>query len=183
MGLDARVYCDCLEKGLLRKPLPSGATVKAHDDGYPMVMLNGKKINEDHPDFGAFACVHEHRWLTSHRLGNVSLVGLLRAELSRHATMFPLILGKVVYSGSHGGDWIGPRDIPALKIELERLREFKCVGNVPIALLPRLFWQRLHIGRHHYTSAAEADRFMVEFRQSLTQLADAALSVGKPIVF
>jgi hypothetical protein len=183
MGLDACVYCDCLEKGRLRNPLPKNISIKVEKDGYPVVVRNGEEIWADHPGASDYACEHERRQLLHHRLGNISLVGLLRAELSREASGFPLILQKVVYNGTHAGDWLGLEQIPQLQVELERLGGFKCVGNAPPAFLSRFLWSKFRMGRYHYTSAKEANAYMQNFRTQMIELVEAALTVRKPISF
>jgi len=183
MGLDAQVYCDCLEKRVLRNPLPEDATVKVYEDGYPVVVLNGEEIHEDHPDWSDFACVHARRELVAHRIGNISLVGLLRAELRPTAERFPIITSKVIYNGCHAGDWLRLEEIRLLQKELEQLADFKCAGNLPTNPIARWMWTRFRVGRYHYTSATEADVCMKEFRAQMHELAETALKVGKPISF
>jgi hypothetical protein len=159
MSLDACVYCDCLERNLIRTPLPKDVSIKVEDDGYPIVVKNGQEIWEDHPDWNDFACEHQDRRLLHHRLGNISSIGLLRTELSRVASSFPIILEKVIYNGTHAGDWLALAQIPDLRIELHRLAEFNC------------------------TTSKEADVLMQEFRIQMNELVEAALKVGKPISF
>jgi hypothetical protein len=181
MGLDACVYCDCLEKRLLRNPLPASVTIEVDDDGYPVVVKGGQRIDNDHPDYVDFACVHELRKLVTHRLGNISLVGLLRSELSRTPDLFPVILKKVIYSGSHGGDRLNLSQIPALRAELQKLTAFKCVGSRKgLSLMTNL---KRVLGIGWYPTAESADKFLQEFRIQMIELADAAEKVGKPICF
>ncbi len=182
MGLDACVYCDCLEKGRVPDALEPGVSLQTEPDGSVVVMRNGKEIWENDPDFTKYDCGHEGRWLCRHRLGNISLIALLRAELGRGATVFPMLLQKVLYSGSHAGDFLEPAVIPALIAELEKVKSFKCQGNVPTRLLPRLLW-KLHLSPYHYVTAATADAFLQNFRVQMLELVDAALGVGKPIAF
>jgi hypothetical protein len=161
MGLDAFVYCDCYEKGRLREPPPSGVLLRVepdgwlgpeHDDGTLESGLAWDRWREQR------ACEHVSGILLHHRLGNIALVGLLRAELRRETDHFPILTAKVIYSGSHTGDFLAVETIPALQRELELLREFQC------------------------TTRESAD-FMSEFREQMSELATVALSVGKPISF
>src|ERR1044072_1370898 len=101
MGLDAYVYCDCLENGRQYKPLPRDVSIEVHPDGYAVAVKNRQEIREDHPEWNDFDCAHPRRALLHHRLGKISLIGLLRAELNRDPDRFPIILQKVIYSGSH----------------------------------------------------------------------------------
>jgi hypothetical protein len=161
MGLDAFVFCDCYEKGRLQEPPPAGVTLcvepdgalgREQDDGTLEADLAWDEWREQR------ACAHQGGILLRHRLGNISLVGLLRAELQREAERFPVLVTKVVYSGSHSGDYLRVEEIPALQREIELLREFRC-------------------------GSPKADAFMSEFRAQMSELAATALSIGKPIAF
>lgn len=161
MGLDAFVFCDCLEKGRLCNPPPSGTTVYVGPDG-----RRGIEVGTNLVEYGFErdqwleheACKHPAGILLHHRLGNIALIGILRAELNREAERFPILVTRVVYSGSHGGDFISIEMIPALQNEIESMAEFQC-------------------------SSREAARFMENFRAQMLELAATALSVGKPIAF
>jgi hypothetical protein len=59
--------------------------------------------------------------LVHRRIGNVSLVALLRAELEKSSQAFDLILSRVVCDGIHAGDFIATNDVIQLQFELERL--------------------------------------------------------------
>src|SRR4051812_36603442 len=104
MSLDAIVWCDCYEKGKLREPPPPGISLVVEPDG--------ALGYEESPaaDFNAWcewrqhACEHPVGTLLHRRLGNIGEIGLLRSELQREAGRFPLLLSKVLYSGSHSGD-------------------------------------------------------------------------------
>ena len=161
MGLDAFVFCDCYEKGRLREPPPGNVSVRVAEDGSLAREIDRNSLEDDlawdrwqH----CRACVHEGGVLLRHRLGNVSLIGNLRAELQRRPSHFPILLSKVIYSGSHGGDFLPVDSVPALRKELEALREFRC-------------------------KIRESDDFMACFRDQMLQLVAASLSVNKPIVF
>jgi hypothetical protein len=68
------------------------------------------------PDYDRLddACVALHL-----RIGNIAAVGYLSEEIEKHLeTGRSVILDKVLYSGSHCGDWIGPEFFPQLKAEL-----------------------------------------------------------------
>jgi hypothetical protein len=73
--------------------------------------------------------------LIDKHLGNIAHVGFLRQRvngLHNSALCFPIILQRVLYSGSHCGDEIGLLEIPTLMQELELLakldncEEVKC---------------------------------------------------------
>ena len=65
------------------------------------------------------ACEHPKGQLLHHRLGNISLIGSLRAELQRESVRFPILLGKVVHSGSHAGDYLPVGVVKNLQAELD----------------------------------------------------------------
>lgn len=180
MGLDAHVYCDCLEKGRIPQPMPNDAVVKIGADGFPLLERNGETVWDD------FECEHESRRLIHHRLGNIALVALLRRELNREASSYPILLDKVVYNGIHAGDCIGLEQIPRLQIELQRLATFKCVGDTPNPFrwprrLARVF--PFNLWCRDYSTAEESDQFMQYFRGQMVELAETAVRVGKPISF
>jgi hypothetical protein len=72
------------------------------------------------------ACEHEDGILVHHYIGNIALVGFLRNELQRASDQFPMILEKVLYNGTHCGDFIAVADLPRLRSEVVALREIHC---------------------------------------------------------
>ena len=186
MGLDACVYCDCLEKGRLGQPLPSDVALRIDADGYPSLERNGETIWEDSADWNDFACEHERRQLVHHRLGNIALVALLRWELNREASVYPILLGKVIYNGIHAGDYLELDQIPQVQVELQQLATFHCIGDAPKSFyisrfLPNIF--PFSLWKNYYSTAKESDRFMQNFRNQMLELVDAAIRIGKPISF
>ncbi len=161
MGLDACVYCDCYEKGKLREPPPVGVSLRVEADG-----SLGRERDEGTLEADLvwdrwveeLACEHPGGALLQNYLGNISLVGLLRSELQRKASRFPILLTKGFYSGSHTGDYLTVEEVLALQRELDALADFRC-------------------------STREADASMSEFRSQMSELVAASLSVMKPIVF
>ena len=161
MGLDARVYCDCYHKGRLREPPPPGVSLRVEPDGSLGRERDGGSIEADlvwNQWREHWACEHTGGVLLHHRLGNISLIGLLRGELQREPSRFPILLTKVIYNGSHAGDYLTVETIPALQREIELLGYFRC-------------------------STQKAERFISQFRAQLAELATTALSIGQPISF
>jgi hypothetical protein len=181
MSVDAFVYCDCLE--MARIALPGNVVIRVESDGYPTVLLDGGEIWEDHPDWHLFECPHTRHLLCHHRLGNIVLVGLLRAESTPFKSEYSLLCEKVIYNGSHAGDWLGRSTYPQLAVELEKLRTFNCAGNLPSGFVERFIWKKFRIGQYDYTSPLEAASFMQTFRHQMEELLEAATKVCKPIVF
>ena len=161
MSLDAFVFCDCYERGRLRAPPPVGVSLKVEsdgslgregDDGTLEADLAWDRWREQ------LACEHPGGMLLRYRLGNISLIGSLRSELQREPSRFPILFSKVLFSGSHAGDYIPFDLVPALQRELEGLADFRC-------------------------SARKTDAFMSEFRTQMSALVAASLAVSKPITF
>lgn len=159
MGLDALVYCNCFETGRLKKMPPDLSLVYVCDDG--SLDCN----SEDLEMLLAFEnwlqkrfCEHKEGLLVSHRIGNATHVSLLRAELENDAKKFPILLEEVLYSGTHTGDYLTKKEVLKLKKELKALADFATLSN-------------------------DSQAFVDEFREQMGELADAALSVNKPIAF
>ncbi len=159
MGLDAVVYCSCFEAGRLRTPPPHGVEVYVGDDG--SLDCRGE-CPEAALVFDAWcykeACDHENGVLLHRRLGNISLVGLLREELGHQAKAFPALLSKVLYSGTHCGDWLTAEEVRTVQMELGQLKKHCC-------------------------ESARAQELVDAFRQQMEELVACSLQVGKPIVF
>ncbi|MFT3766297.1 MAG: hypothetical protein QM820_12420 [Minicystis sp.] len=159
MGLDASVYCACFETGRLRSPPPAGVEVYVCEDG-SLDCRGGDQRSDLAFDAWLFskACDHENGTLLHHRIGNIALVSLLREELGRRAEIFPTILARVIYNGSHCGDWLTMGEVQAVQLELGCLRTHRC-GSV------------------------QAQDLVQTFRRQMEELAVCSLQVGKPISF
>jgi hypothetical protein len=159
MGLDATVYCNCFESGRLEESPPNSSSVYVAPDG----SLDCK--SEDLEALLVFdtwlresACEHKDGVLQHHYIGNLALVGLLREELKRESEKFPTLIEKILYSGTHAGDYLSLADVFDLQVELKALAEF--------------------------AASDEKKQVYVEgFRLQMQELIGAALSVGKPISF
>jgi hypothetical protein len=104
------------------------------------------------------ACEHERGILVHHHIGNIALVAALRAELQRMPDKFPLILSRVLYNGTHCGDFIAVGELPAVCAEVAALESFQV-------------WD------------LEMKSFIRAFERQMTELVRAALTIGKPIAF
>ncbi len=96
--------------------------------------------------------------LVSHRLGNVARIGLIRSLLAESAQDFRLLLTKVVYDGTHAGDWLAVSDVEQLGTEIHRLSTF-----------------------HAPDEAGEA--IVRQFERQMAELVAAATRTQKPIAF
>jgi hypothetical protein len=164
-----------------RITLPKNVVVRVESDGCPVVINDGIEIWEDHREWPLYECEHKHRMLCHRFLGNMALVGLLRAELTPFKADYPLLCEKVVYNGMHAGDWLGRATFSQLLAELRRLRSFQCAGNLPSSFVMRFVPPHIRSGR--YTAPSEADSMMQTFRRQMEELLEAATKVCKPIVF
>lgn len=157
MGLDATVYCNCFETGRL-KEAPPCQPVFVTDDG--SLYCRNEELDMllafDH--WRLNACEHLNGILLHHRIGNLGQVSYLRSELNREPEAFPVLLRKVVYNGSHAGDYLSAEDLADLAIELERLSRLVC-------------------------STPTNQEYVDQFHQQMTELVEVALRVGKPISF
>jgi hypothetical protein len=159
MGLDATVYCNCYETNRLKELPPYADLVFVTRDGSLDCKSEDldKLLEFDQWSFHR-ACEHENGVLLHHRIGNIALVNLLRNELSREAGKFPILLQKILYSGTHAGDYLSLDVVENLKKELDYLAGLVC-------------------------SDERSHNFVVDFRQQLIELVEAALEVRKPISF
>jgi hypothetical protein len=122
MALDAFVYCDCFETHNLRSDPPAGLNVKTDPSGD--IACNAP----DERSWSAFvawkqskACLHQGMILLRHRLGTSEQVDRLREELQKQPTPLPLLLERVLYSGTHTCDWIPSAHIAQLAEEVKQL--------------------------------------------------------------
>lgn len=159
MGLDATVYCDCYERGIGQKIPPhpehvfvaSDGSLECTGDNLEMLLAFDNWINNE-------ACVHKNGVALTHRLGNLAIISLLRKLLSVHAMEFPLILKKVIYNGSHGGDHLTLEQVNDLKEEVAHLSQIHCLD-------------------------AEEEMALRTFQRQLQELVDVSLLLKKPIAF
>jgi hypothetical protein len=94
------------------------------------------------------------REAVTRRLGNITAISILRAELSKLIGPESSLERTVLYSGTHSGDFISIRDLGQLSAELRRVRE-----------------------------TGHSSPLMREFTSALEELIQAAKEEGNPIVF
>lgn len=91
-------------------------------DGVESDPITGQvSLTNDRPDppGGVFKAARCH-------LGNVAQIAFLRETIEdRCKNGFRIILGKILYSGTHGGDQIDPHDFAALRREIHNLRKME----------------------------------------------------------
>ncbi len=158
MSLDAYVRCTCIRDGKA-KPHPFPHKFALDEFAEPALIGNAS-LDEwiAHDRWFADSCEHMG-YLVSERLGNVAMIAKLREfiqTLDRESGLrFPILLGNVVYSGTHSGDSISRNTAKRLQEE---------VDNILGLNRPLRDWER-------------------EFLGSLKRLCDASIATGNPITF
>jgi hypothetical protein len=128
MGLDAVVFCDCVEKGRLTVPHPYPRLLYIASNGSPEIRSrNPAKVDEHDKWMNLPPCEHEGMMFDACNLGNAGSISHLYEVLSGAITgrrrAYPVLLGKVLYSGAHTGDYLAVTDVRRLSAELDQLRE------------------------------------------------------------
>lgn len=165
MGLDAWVYCDCVDRGRLASPHPFPDLLFIDEDGGPEIRSDDLEMQIAHDRWQAIsACCHTDCILVRHYLGNIARVEHLRRNVSDLAsdpeTDYPVIWSRVIYNGTHCGDRLNREQVEALESEVQRLRS------------------RL-AGAKGDTDEARLGYFLTQ----LVELIEASRLTGKPICF
>ena len=159
MGLDAFVYCNCFETGRLRKPPKPEWNVRVAEDGDLECARGPLEQLMAFDTWRSFeACEHKDGMAVHKRIGNIALVVFLRKNLEAEASRFPTTLGKVLYNGTHAGDFLNLNQVSAVRQELPALSEMHC-------------------------DDPKDEDFLREFEAQIRELVEVALKMQKPIVF
>ena len=158
MALDAFVRCTCIRDGKAKPhPLPDRLTFDEAGDP----TLTGEPSDEEwdaHDKWLAESCEHEG-YLLSMFLGNITRVKNLRIFLNalqgKPGPRFPILLEKVLYDGTHTGDWIAANKSKALLKEVETVL-------------------------HSRDILADSEK---EFFENMKALCEASIATGNPIMF
>jgi len=156
MGLDALVYCDCHELGRMRSAPPTPA--KVDDTGALVPSAQNSQEVAAFDRWRADACEHPGGIAVREHLGNVATIAALHEALGRQPKAFPILVERVLYSGSHTGDHLALALLSGLGLELARL------ADVP-------------------DMDAQEQQGLLQFRERLGTIVRVAREVGKPIVF
>ena len=158
MSLDAFVRCTCIRDGKA-KPHPFPERFTWDESGSPS--LSGDPSEDEweaHDRWVQESCEHEG-YLNSEPLGNITRIQhvreFLRGLQGDPGPKFPILLKKVVYDGTHTGDWLPVKESPAL------LREVNLV-----------------LGSSDILTEGEK-----EFFQTMKRLCEASITTGNPIMF
>ncbi len=158
MGLNATVYCNCFERGILRSAPLREWSVYIDETGARSGRTENLEQDLAFDRWSADACEHPDGVFLHHRLGNIAMIGFLRETLCQESEQFPLILSKVIYSGSHGGDFLMRIEVPGLLPELEALSHIHAADPLDEPLLRR-------------------------FEEQLNELVQTSIELEKPISF
>ena len=167
MGLDAMVFCDCVEKGCLTVPHPYPRLLHIASNGSPEIRSKDPiKVDEHDKWMNLPPCKHEAMMLDGSNLGNAGSISqlyeILSGVMTGHGRTYPVLLGKVVYSGTHCGDHLAVSDVRRLSTELDRLKM-----AIPSATA---------------LSGEDARQIALAIKK-LRRLVKTALAVNKPIAF
>ena len=159
MSLDAYVRCTCIREGKAKKPHPFPDRLVWDETNGPS--LSGDPDDDEweaHERWVQESCEHEG-FLVSEFLGNIvrakNVRDFLKGLQGDPGPKFPILLKKVVYDGTHTGDWIPVKQTPAL------LREVNLV-----------------LGSSDILTQGER-----EFFDAMKRLCEASIETGNPIVF
>lgn len=159
MALDAYVRCSCIREGKAKKPHPLPGRLVWDEMNAPS--LNGEPDDDDweaHDAWVQEACEHEG-FLVSEFLGNITRVKNVRDFLKglqgSPGPKFSILLKRVVYDGTHTGDFVPVKLTPALLKEV----------NLVLA------------------SSDILTQGEKEFFESMKRLCEASVETGNPIAF
>ena len=158
MSLDGYVRCTCIREGKAKPhPFPDRLTL----DQSSTPSLTGDPTDEEwetHDEWIQNSREHQG-FLASEFLGNITRVKNVRDFVKglqgNPGPKFPLLLKKVVYDGTHTGDWLPANQTAALMKEVD-----------------------LVLGSRDILTPGEK-----EFFESMKRLCEASLATGNPIGF
>lgn len=128
MGLDAFVFCDCVEKGRLRIPHPYPRLLYISSSGSPEIRSNDPAMLQKHVDWMEMdpcQLKHETLMMDGDTLGNAGFINEIRERLERTLrprSQYSVLLTKVLYCGTHTGDHLTIAQVRRLAIELRQLK-------------------------------------------------------------
>lgn len=159
MSLDAYVRCTCIRDGKAKNPHPFPERLTWDKMNAPS--LNGDADEDEweaHDKWVQEACEHEG-YLVSEFLGNITRIQnvreFLRGLQGNPGPKFPILLKKVVYDGTHTGDYLPAKQTPALLKEVDLVL-------------------------HSSDILTQGEK---EFFESMKRLCEASLATGNPIGF
>lgn len=159
MSLDGYVRCTCIREGKVKEPHPSPDRLTSDETGAPSLTGDPDDAEwEAHDTWVQNACEHQG-FVASEFLGNINRIRNVREFLKGlqgdPGPKFPILLKKVVYDGTHTGDFLPAKQTAALVKEVDLV-----LGSKDIL--------------------TEGER---EFFESMKRLCEASLATGNPIGF
>jgi hypothetical protein len=159
MSLDAYVRCTCIRDGKAKNPHPMPGRLTCDEMNAPSLTGDADEDEwEVHDRWVQQACEHEG-YLVSEFLGNITRIQnvreFLRGLQGNPGPKFPILLKKVVYDGTHTGDYLPAKQTPAL------LKEVNLVLQ----------------------SSDILTKGEKEFFESMKRLCEASIATGNPIGF
>lgn len=167
MGLDAVIFCNCVETNKLKIPHPFPRLLRIAKNGSPEIRSKDTAKIEKHDAWMELPpCKHEGMMVDGDSLGNAGGVGVIYEALSSAQkplrAQFSVLLNKVFYSGTHCGDFLTLAQVRKLDVELKQLRKLKLTD----------------------LGIAKSDvKWVAEIISGLARLVKVAQRVGKPISF
>jgi hypothetical protein len=158
MGLDAFVFCDCYEKGRIKRSPTEFGSLYVTSNGSLESRRQDPDLLERFDAWREHACRHEQGMIAGDWLGNAGFIEWLHGAFWPIRKLFPVLVGKVIYSGTHCGDHLTLRDVNRLAVELDRLKSYRI-------------------------SDKSLDKDLQRLRQKLQKLVRVALKIKKPIAF
>jgi hypothetical protein len=158
MSLDAFVRCNCVRDGKAKAhPFTNRLTFDERGEA----SLSGDVSEEDweaHDRWLGESCEH-NGFLVGESQGNSTLakhlLDFLRGLQGDPAPRFPILLKKVIYDGTHTGDWISSKEAARLLQEVDTVL-------------------------HSSDILSESEK---GFFTSMKRLCEASIATGNPIVF
>jgi len=167
MGLDAVVFCDCVEKNRLKVPHPFPKHLCVESNGSPGINSEEPDEIDKHDEWMALPpCEHDEMIIAGFYLGNATLVqhvhNALEALLRPPLPGCPVLLNNVLYSGTHAGDYLSLPQVRELAVELQQLEELDLETTAV---------------------SSESLRIIKSVAEKLRSLTKIALEISKPIAF
>jgi hypothetical protein len=159
MSLDGYVRCSCIRDGKARKPHPFPERFTWDESNAPSLTGDPDQAEWDaHDKWVQEACEHEG-FLVSEFLGNITRIRNVREFVcglqGNPGPKFPILLKKVVYDGTHTGDWLPAKETPELLNEVDLVLQSSDI-------------------------LTEGER---EFFEAMKRLCKASVATGNPIGF
>jgi hypothetical protein len=121
--LCAFVFCDCYEKGRLKRPPPNPEIVAVLPNGDLGYRSATPAQHEAFVAWRAHACRHPEGRVTGGKLGHALPIDVVRDAFSPHRRALPIFVGKILNSRPHTrSSHLSLKQVHKLKAELDRLK-------------------------------------------------------------